>query len=188
MDQSFEATLVRQCAPTLAGLKPGSLFCVKSPGPGAARRAAEHWDGRLRPLGLGVRLLLERPGDGSALVYVYRPAHLGRVLALAGRRRFLEGAGYRLGGPEELLDQLAARLRSRPDFPHEIGLFLGYPLRDVVGFIENRGKNFTCCGMWKSYGDPKAMGICFACFRRCVSTYVRQFEAGVPIERLAAPA
>ena len=26
MDQSFEATLVRQCAPTLAGLKPGSLF------------------------------------------------------------------------------------------------------------------------------------------------------------------
>ena len=58
----------------------------------------------------------------------------------------------------------------------------------MVGFIENRGKNFTCCGMWKSYGDPKAMGICFACFRRCVSTYVQQFEAGVPIERLAAPA
>ena len=106
MDQSFEATLVRQCAPTLAGLKPGSLFCARSPGPGAARRAAEHWDGRLRPLGLGVGLLLERPGAGPALVYVYRPAHLGRVLALAGRRRFLEGAGYRLGGPEELLDQL----------------------------------------------------------------------------------
>lgn len=188
MDQSFEATLVRQCAPTLAGLKPGSLFCFRSPGPGDVRQAAQHWDARLRPLGLGVRLLLERPGDGSALIYLYRPAHLERVLALSGRRRFLEEAGYRLEGAEGLLDQLAARLRSRPDFPHEIGLFLGYPLRDVVGFIENRGKNFTCCGLWKSYGDPRAMGICFQCFRQCVSTYVRQFEAGVPIEQLAVSA
>ena len=38
------------------------------------------------------------------------------------------------------------------DFPHEIGVFLGYPLEDVVGFIRHRGKCFTCCGCWKSYG------------------------------------
>ena len=188
MDQSFEATLVRQCAPTLAGLKPGSLFCARAPRSEEVRLAAAHWDGRLRPMGLGVRLLLERPEAGSALVYVYRTAHLERVLAQQGRRRLLSERGYRPGGAEELLDQLAARLRTGEEFPHEIGLFLGYPLRDVVGFIENRGQNFTCCGLWKSYSDPRAMDICFACFRRCVNTYVRQFEAGVPIEQLAVPA
>ena len=188
MDQSFEATLVRQCAPTLAGLKPGSLFCAKDSAPGVVRQAVEHWDGQLRPLGLALRLLLERPREGSALVYMYRPAHLERVLALAGRRHFLEKAGYQMEEAEGMLNQLAARLRAQSNFPHEIGLFLGYPLRDVVGFIENRGQNFTCCGLWKSYSDPRAMDICFACFRRCVSTYVRQFEAGVPIEQLAVPA
>ena len=188
MDQNFEALLVRQCAPTLAGLKPASLFCVRSLQPEAARRAASYWDDRLRPLGLRVRILLERPETRSALVYVYRPSHLERALTLACRRRFLEESGYRMAGLEVLLDQLSARLALQGEFPHEIGLFLGYPLRDVVGFIENQGKNFTCCGMWKSYGDPTAMGICFDCFRRCVHAYVRQFEAGVPIERLAVSA
>ena len=87
-----------------------------------------------------------------------------------------------------LLEQLSYRLRTQPEFPHEIGVFLGYPLRDVIGFIENHGRNFTCCGFWKSYGDPAEMQVCFACYRRCIQTYVAMFEQGIPIERLAVPA
>ena len=44
------------------------------------------------------------------------------------------------------LRQLSNRLCLEHDFPHEIGIFLGYPLEDVVGFIENQGKNYTCSG------------------------------------------
>ncbi|MPN35997.1 hypothetical protein SDC9_183502 [bioreactor metagenome] len=69
-------------------------------------------------------------------------------------------------------------------FPHEIGLFLGYPLHDVVGFIENKGRNFTCSGYWKSYGDPETAQKCYERYRRCVSTYKRRFENGAPISRL----
>ena len=88
----------------------------------------------------------------------------------------------------DLLDQLAYRLRTQPEFPHEIGLFLGYPLRDVVGFIENRGRNFTCCGYWKSYGDPTRARAYFTRCRRCIQNYMAMFEQGVPIEQLAVPA
>ncbi len=37
--------------------------------------------------------------------------------------------------------------------PHEIGIFLGIPLKDVMGLssLEN-----TKCGMWRVYGDPAA--------------------------------
>ena len=65
-----------------------------------------------------------------------------------------------------------------------VGIMFG----NVIGFIENHGRNFTCCGFWKSYGDPAEMQVCFACYRRCIQTYVAMFEQGIPIERLAVPA
>ena len=46
---------------------------------------------------------------------------------------------------------MRSRLAQREDFPHEIGLFLGYPLGDVIGFIKNAGQNCKCVGCWKVY-------------------------------------
>lgn len=47
------------------------------------------------------------------------------------------------------------KLREEPDFPHEIGLFLGYPLEDVKGFIENKADSSKCSGCWKVYGNEQ---------------------------------
>ena len=188
ISRTFEAVLVRHCAPTLAGMKLGSIFCFKHSSPEVPHRKACQWNERLAPFGLAVQILLERPETGSVIVYVYRPNHLKRLLSGPAYQRFLSEAGYAGTDLDGLLEQLAHRLRTQPEFPHEIGVFLGYPLRDVIGFIENRGRNFTCCGFWKSYGDPVEMQVCFACYRRCIQTYVAMFEQGVPIERLAVPA
>lgn len=100
----------------------------------------------------------------------------------------MAGVGYAGTNLDGLLEQLARRLQTQPEFPHEIGVFLGYPLQDVIGFIKNQGQNFTCCGFWKSYGDPAEMQACFACYRRCIQTYMTLFEQGTPIEQLAVPA
>ena len=66
--------------------------------------------------------------------------------------------------------------------------FLGYPLPDVVGFIENEGRNFTCCGCWKAYGDPAAARQHFAQLNKCTAVYLRLFHSGTPIQRLAVAA
>lgn len=47
MDRTFEAMLVRQCAPTLAGLKPGSLFCITAEDLENVRKKVRFWDQRL---------------------------------------------------------------------------------------------------------------------------------------------
>ena len=60
MDRTFEEMLVRQCAPTLAGLKPGSLFCITAEDLENVRKKVRFWDQRLEVLGLSVRILLER--------------------------------------------------------------------------------------------------------------------------------
>lgn len=63
-----------------------------------------------------------------------------------------------LGYPKEYsidmyMQKLIEKLKTK-DFPHEIGIFLGYPLKDVLGFM-GYGKNelYTTC-VWKIYGDP----------------------------------
>ena len=188
ISRTFEAVLVRQCAPTLAGMKPGSIFCFNHSPLEVSRQKVCQWNKQLAPFGLTVQILLERPGSSSVIVFVYRRDRLEQMLSDDAYQSFLAQAGYERTNLDGLLEQLSYRLRTQPEFPHEIGVFLGYPLRDVIGFIENHGRNFTCCGFWKSYGDPAEMQVCFACYRRCIQTYVAMFEQGIPIERLAVPA
>ena len=188
ISRTFEAVLVRQCAPTLAGMKPGSIFCFNHSPLEVSRQKVCQWNKQLAPFGLTVQILLERPSSSSVIVFVYRHDRLEQMLSDDAYQRFLAEAGYERTNLDGLLEQLSYRLRTQPEFPHEIGVFLGYPLRDVIGFIENHGRNFTCCGFWKSYGDPAEMQVCFACYRRCIQTYVAMFEQGIPIERLAVPA
>ena len=188
ISRTFEAVLVRQCAPTLAGMKPGSIFCFNHSPLEVSRQKVCQWNKQLAPFGLTVQILLERPSSSSVIVFVYRRDRLEQMLSDDAYQSFLAQAGYERTNLDGLLEQLSYRLRTQPEFPHEIGVFLGYPLQDVIGFIENHGRNFTCCGFWKSYGDPAEMQVCFACYRRCIQTYVAMFEQGIPIERLAVPA
>lgn len=188
ISRTFEAVLVRQCAPTLAGMSPGNIFCFNHSSLESSRRKVCQWNKQLTPFGLTVQILLERPCSGSVLVFVYRHDRLEQALSDEACQSFLSRIGYAKTNLDGLLKQLAYRLRTQPDFPHEIGVFLGYPLRDVIGFIENHGRNFTCCGCWKSYGDPVKAQAYFACCRKCIRTYVAMFEQGIPIERLAVSA
>lgn len=185
MSQSFEATLVRFCAPTLAGIKPGGLFQFKD-AEARLRRKAELWDEQLQGLGVRVRLMRYAPRQGSGLVYVYRPTALARRLSGTGTRAMLAELGYDITQPESMLDTLERRLRPAGDFPHEIGLFLGYPLADVVGFMEHRGQNCTYCGCWKSYSDPKSAAFYSDLCRQRTQELCRSYASGVPLVRLAA--
>jgi hypothetical protein len=62
------------------------------------------------------------------------------------------------------LERLAMRFDG--DFPHEIGLFLGYPPEDVRGFIQDRGRSALASGYWKVYGNVVEAKQTFKKFRR----------------------
>lgn len=195
MERDFETVMIEQCAPVLAGLKPAGLFRCETRNRADLARRVAGWNAQLNPKGLQVRVLRGCIATRQYLVYVYRAAKLQTVLADAAVRGFLAREGYRL--PEDaadcnaLLDQLSLRLccaAEAADFPHEIGVFLGYPLEDVVGFIQHRGKCFTCCGCWKSYGDPAAARQHFDQLAKCTAVYLRLFHSGTPILKLAVAA
>lgn len=192
MERNFETVMIEQCAPVLAGLKPAGLFRYETGDSADLARRVKNWNVQLNPKGLQVRVLKGCIRTRQYLVYVYRTSKLRAVLADADVRAFLQQEGYVL--PEDpadctsLLTQLSRRLCCAAEFPHEIGVFLGYPLVDVVGFIENRGQNFTCSGCWKAYGDPLTAQKHFAQLSKCTAVYLRLFHSGTPILRLAVAA
>ena len=188
MERNFETVLVEQCAPTLAGVKPANLyrFCAKNME--HVRRDVVRWNQRLSAYGLCITILKECPAANAAMIYVYREGWLKEILSDADNLAFLQQAGYTCSNTSQMLEQLSQRLCLEQDYPHEIGLFLGFPLCDVVGFIQNRGWNYTCCGYWKSYSDPNIAQRCFACYRKCTDIYKKMYQQGTPVIQLIVAA
>ena len=181
MEQVFERALVEHCAPTLAGVKAANLFTVRDTEPEEVRRWVARWDAVRMPLGIRMHILRERLQTGCCVIYVYRPRWLERILADQGNWFFLRGIDYRDRDLDGALSRLSARFAAEGDFPHAVGVFLGYPLEDVVGFIRHQGRNFTCRGYWKSYGDPTAAQKRFDRYRACTRAYKRMYGNGTPI-------
>ncbi len=145
---------------------------------------AAAWHTELSPRGVTVQVLKQCPRTGAVLVYVYRPARVAKLLADDRTLAFLAGRATPQQQADRLLAQLAERLCCEQDFPHEIGVFLGSSLADVIGFVQNRGKNFTACG----YSRPYAAQAKFDRYKKCERIYARCYYNGTPISRLTVAA
>ena len=101
---------------------------------------------------------------------------------------FLRAMGYGDTSPDGALAFLRQRLAESPCFPHEIGVFLGYPLSDVIAFMRDGGRGCRCSGCWKAYtNECEAMRI-FQRYKACRAAYQTLFRAGWPLERLTVRA
>ena len=182
----LERHIVEQCAPTLASLKTGALFGVIEPDSAELLRQAEHWRSRLADKGLVLSVL--RCRKGRALIYLGRLSQLERDLAAPGAAELLKRCGYASHSCPEALETLRRRVLSEEGFPHEIGVFLGYPLPDVLGYIQNRGKNSKLTGFWQVYGDEADAARKFSLYRRCSAVYRRLYMSGRSLDELTVSA
>ena len=174
--------LVRNCSPTLAGLKAGNIFSCAYENETAMRESMRLWNTKLVKKGL--RVIPLRWQDGRALIYVYRVSRLDCDLRKEDAQCLLRERGYACDSPERCIVKLIERLRESSEFPHEIGLFLGYPPEDVKGFIQNEAGGCKLCGYWKVYGDVEAAAELFRQYRTCTEAYKEQLSKGTNIERL----
>lgn len=183
--ERFEQFLIEQCAPVLAGLKPGSMFPYM---PSQAEHLPEllrHWNGRLSPKGVRVTSIKRCRRIGGYLIYVYRPRQVEAILARPDVAAFLSRCGYTPGmSLRQTLGVLTRRLCQNPDFPHEVGVFLGYPLPDIIGFMEHGGRNSLCTGCWKVYHEPGKAQQTFRRYAHCTEAYRSLFHQGHTAEEL----
>lgn len=178
----FASVLARHASPTLAGLKTGALFSFAFSGQQEMLTTLLHWNQRLS--GKGLRLLPLRQSRDRTLLYLYRPSALALDLRRPQVIALLQPRGYPCAKPDRCVVHLQRQLQDSSQFPHEIGLFLGYPAEDVRGFMLHS----TPCklsGCWKVYSDVDVARVQFARFRACTRLYCRSLALGIPLEHLA---
>lgn len=171
------------CAPTLTGVKVGNLVTQPYESREELRRFIELQDRLLRPK--GVRIALMRVSEKRALIYVYRQRQLASLLSREGVQQFLAEYGYTDFSIEACFSLLRARLLL-DDFPHEIGVFLGYPLEDIRAFIRHKGGNCPYTGYWKAYTNIDRARYIFGLYKKCTADCCRRYENGTDIFRLTA--
>ncbi|HMM19832.1 MAG TPA: DUF3793 family protein [Selenomonadales bacterium] len=139
-------------APTLCGSKPSTILSLRD-----VRHLAllsiwrECGCATLQTTALRFKILRRLPSLETVLFY--RSDLLEQCLADDHHRWFLSSQGYPVNeGVESCLAVLQERFRDC--CPHEIGLLLGIPLKDVLGFMAMTDLPLTCRGEWCVYGDP----------------------------------
>ena len=178
----MEDYLIEFCSPTLASLKVGSLFNYAYTSGRELMEQLNRLNEQLSEKGVFLRILRVR--KGRALIYLCRKSQLSRLLNRPEIIRFLAGYGYLRLDLESVLWHLQCRVCSGEEFPHEIGIFLGYPLEDVEGFIRCNGQCCKCAGIWKVYGDPAVAQKLFTQYAKCRSVYRRLWQEGRSVRQL----
>ena len=137
-------------APTLAGIKPSSLMTFIN----HKREMLNLWDRYKDEITaeLKVRYYELRRKDDRVIVLFYQDEILANCLSVWKNKSFLKDQGYgELQRVEDGLGLLEKRFEK--ECPHELGIFLGYPVEDVIAFIESKGAPCLACKYWKVYQD-----------------------------------
>ncbi|MBR1470440.1 MAG: DUF3793 family protein [Lachnospiraceae bacterium] len=180
-----EEQIIEHCAPTLAGIKTANLFSVRLEEGTDIIKEVRRLNEMLRAKGL--RVLPLKKTDRYALIYIYRPDHLKKDLNDPRARHILKNKGYQYDHeePEQCIVQLVRHLGNDEAFPHEIGLFLGYPPADVEGFIRDPNRGVKCCGCWKAYSEPEKAEKVFRKYTKCTQRYRELNKKGKSLAELA---
>ena len=130
-----------------------------------------------------------RRQEHTALIYIYRHSLLSKELKKPGVAAFLAGYGYESTDVDACLNHLSQRVslsaQGAESYPHEMGIFLGYPLEDVRGFILHEGKDSRYTGYWKVYGDVEQAKQTFQAYDNAKECAVVEFMAGKQMKEIA---
>ncbi len=177
-----EKLLIEHCSLTLSSLKTASLFTVKFTSKDSLEESLCYWDDKFN--GSGIKVALLRKGTDRALIYLYRENMLAQDMKDEHAKKILNLYGYNNLSTTAAIHRLSERLVMYNEFPHEIGLFLGYPPKDVEGFICNGGKNCSLCSYWKVYGEEDKALQKFEKYDKCNAVYKKLWQAGRGILQL----
>lgn len=175
---TFDETVVSCAAPTLCGIKPANLFSMKQELFNDSYPKIRKWNNELGLLGKKI-VLIKRCGAAN-LFFIYDEEKLWQILKQKKHIAYLAMKGYHVRkGKNAILRELFSRLARDVSFPHEIGLFLGYPLEDVVGFeSENKCKY---AGAWAVYGNVASAQKKMRMYKECSTLCCRLLNNGMNI-------
>lgn len=179
-EEKFGFRVVTQCAPVLKGVKISNLITMK---PGGWRKIRAYLK-KSRIICIPLYADAEKE-----VLFLYRYEQLERHLKNREVREFLCSCGYESFEVASVLVRLRRRYRLyagiSKEFPHELGVLLGYPVGDVQGFIDNRGENSLTSRYWKVYQNPKEAEKIFDLYDRVKEQALKEIMCGRTLSHVA---
>ena len=179
-EEKFGFRVVTQCAPVLKGVKISNLITMK---PGGWHKIRAYLK-KSRIICIPLYADAEKE-----VLFLYRYEQLERHLKNREVREFLRGCGYESFEVASVLVRLRRRYRLyagiSKEFPHELGVLLGYPVGDVQGFIDNRGENSLTSRYWKVYQNPKEAERIFDLYDRVKEQALKEIMCGQSLSHVA---
>ncbi|WP_291583836.1 DUF3793 family protein [Clostridium sp. UBA6640] len=138
-------------APTIKGLKAATTVTLCN----HDKNMCNNWKGYKHELlnRLKIKAFELKETNNAVVVLFYNEELLNNRLEDKRVTNFLVQFGYE---PNMSITEKLEVLKKRYDIsicPHEMGIFLGFPLNDVQTFIESPHKECLLCGYWKVYYD-----------------------------------
>lgn len=151
--QCLASFVAWQAAEVIAEVKPANLINIIDRKLACGRNIFTLWDKYHSMVfeQTDVRALVLKQQAHRRLVLIYHPAMLEQTLKHRVVKQTLRKLRYDYEDVETALAHLQVRLNEE-DFPHEIGFFLGYPIKDVLAFMGILQLPLTASGPWKMYG------------------------------------
>ena len=173
---SIPLQLALQCAPVISGIKISNLLTIPA-------KSLRELSVVLKKTELSFRILY--PGRERLVILIYRETELKEYLEREEVMAFIYKCGYETSDISKIFPVFVKRymryMELKQDFPHELGLFLGYPIEDVEGFIKENGKNYLYSGYWKVYKDTELKIRLFKNYERVQTEIVRLLYEGLDI-------
>lgn len=178
--KTIETQIALQCAPLLSGLKISNLFNVSKEQIPLVKKI-------FGGTNISYYILLEQ--KDTVALFLYRREELLAYMSREDVKKLLKEYGYKEASVESSLSLLAKRYHAhrvrQAEFPHEMGVFLGYPVEDVVGFIKHQGKECLGVGYWKVYENMPQKKRLFDQFERAKEWMVVMISNGIDLMEAA---
>ncbi len=172
----MEKLIAYYCGPALAGIKPANIVACDKSKFKDIHSQVERLNCQLNCKDIFFKVLCE--GERKNLLLVYRSRVLKKYIARDEIVNFLYSYGYPVEVTiEGYINHLTSRLRE-DEFPHEIGAFLGYPLHDILGFINHKNEGCLLVGEWKVYKNADEARLLFERFLTCRRAIIRRLSMG----------
>ncbi len=177
--RNFEMKLAFHAAPALLGIKCANLISFPA-NKSEVLLFIEKFNKKAVSRGLKSRILCKC--KKHMLVLIYNEKMLQKHFSDVKIKNILMEYDYPYNADiSEYLEVLSNRILESDSFPHEIGIFLGYPIEDVIGFIQNKGENFKLCGCWKVYGCENSARRAFENYDKCRKFLCNKLNNGADI-------
>lgn len=159
-EEYLKAVISYNIAPVIEGKKPASIISLGSGG----RNLKLIWERYFNSFQVNsdIRWLQLRENERMVTVMIYRISLLKKLLSRDEIRKFFRSYGYRQLELESLLIDIKNKYKD--GCPHEIGVLLGIPLKDVKAFISGDETPIINSGYWLVYSDAEEALRTFALY------------------------